>query len=170
MSKTYDFILWLLPKVEKFSRAYRFTVGERLSATSLDVLLLLVEAAYSTHKEELLHEATRKINSSRYLLRLAKDLRLLTVDSYGFAAERLDEIGRMVGGWRKISGEAGMKRIGNLWPGLISFENLTVAAQLATAVKRSRTGRGRLQPEPGMGAASATARVAGRHLSARALS
>jgi hypothetical protein len=101
VSKAYDFVLWLLPKVEKFSRAYRFTVGERLSATGLDVLLLLVEASYSTRKEETLHEATRKINSVRYLLRLAKDLKLLTVDSYGFAAERLDEIGRMVGGWRK---------------------------------------------------------------------
>jgi hypothetical protein len=101
VSKAYDFVLWLLPKVERFSRAYRFTVGERLSTTGLDVLLLLVEAAYSTRKEEMLHEATRKINSVRYLLRLAKDLKLLTVDSYGFAAERLDEIGRMVGGWRR---------------------------------------------------------------------
>ncbi len=27
--KTYDFTLWLLPKVEKFNRAYPFTVGER---------------------------------------------------------------------------------------------------------------------------------------------
>ena len=35
----------------------------------------------------------------RYLLRLAKDLNLLTVDSYGHAAERVEEIGRMVGGW-----------------------------------------------------------------------
>jgi hypothetical protein len=62
--------LWLLPKVEKFSRAYRFTVGERLSASGLDVLLLLVEAAYATRKEDLLNEATRKINSTRYLLTL----------------------------------------------------------------------------------------------------
>jgi retron-type reverse transcriptase len=38
----------------------------------------------------------------------------------------------------EIGGEANMKRIGNLWPGLISFENLTAAAQLATAGKRSR--------------------------------
>jgi retron-type reverse transcriptase len=38
----------------------------------------------------------------------------------------------------KVRGEAGVKRIGSLWPGLISFENLTVAAQLATAGKRSR--------------------------------
>jgi len=101
VSKAYDFVLWLLPKVETFARSYRFTVGERLSSGGLDLLLLLVEAAYATAKEDLLHEANRRVNGIRYLLRLAKDLRLLSVDSYGFAADRLDEIGRMVGGWRK---------------------------------------------------------------------
>ena len=74
VGKTYDFVLWLLPKVEKFSRAYRFTIGERLSAHGLDLLVLVVEAAYATSKEELLNQANRKINGTRYLLRLAKDV------------------------------------------------------------------------------------------------
>jgi hypothetical protein len=104
VGKAYDFVLWLLPKVEKFPRAFRFTVGDRLTVNGLDLLLLLVEAAYSSSKEGLLEEANRKINGTRYLLRLSKDLRLLTMDSYGFAAEGLDEIGRMVGGWRKSAG------------------------------------------------------------------
>ena len=87
VNKAYDFVLWLLPKVENFPRAHRFTVGDRLTANGLDLLTSLVEAAYA--------------HSTRYLLRLAKDLRLLSVDSYGFSEEKLDEIGRMVGGWRK---------------------------------------------------------------------
>jgi hypothetical protein len=99
--KVYDFVLWLLPKVEHFPRSYKFTVGERLSAQGLDLMTTLVEAAYSRDKEDLLQQANRKINSTRYLLRLAKDLDLMTTDSYGFSAEKLDEIGRMVGGWRK---------------------------------------------------------------------
>jgi hypothetical protein len=37
--KTYDFTLWLPPKVEKFNRAYRFTVGERRVSHGLDPLL-----------------------------------------------------------------------------------------------------------------------------------
>jgi hypothetical protein len=104
VGKTYDFVLWLLPKVENFPRSFRFTVGDRLAVTGLDLLMLLVEAAYSATKERLLEDANRKINGIRYLLRLSKDLRLLTVDSYGFAADRVEEIGRMVGGWRKAAG------------------------------------------------------------------
>ena len=41
--KAYDFVLWLLPKVEKFNRSYRFSVGDRLVSHGLDLLLLLVE-------------------------------------------------------------------------------------------------------------------------------
>jgi hypothetical protein len=103
VGKAYDFVLWLVPKVENFPRSFRFTVGDRLTVTGLDLLMLLVEAAYSATKERLLEEANRKINGIRYLLRLSKDLRLLTVDSYGFAAESVEEIGRMVGGWRKAA-------------------------------------------------------------------
>jgi hypothetical protein len=101
VTKAYDLVLWLLPKAETFSRSYRFSLGERVVAHGLDLLLAPVEASYTANKASLLQQANGKVNGLRYLLRLAKDLRLLTVDSYAFAAERLEEIGRMVGGWQK---------------------------------------------------------------------
>jgi len=103
VGRAYDFVLWLLPKVEDFPRAHRFTVGERLTANGLDLLMTLVEAAYARQKSELLEEASRRVNSTRYLLRIAKDLKLMSTSSYGFSAERLEEIGRMVGGWSKAA-------------------------------------------------------------------
>ena len=103
VTKTYDFVMWLLPKVESFPRTHKFTVGERLSASGLDLLTSIVEAAYSPSRAPLLEEANRKVNSTRYLLRLAKDLKLMTAESYAFSAEKVDEIGRMVGGWTKSS-------------------------------------------------------------------
>jgi hypothetical protein len=62
VSKAYDFMLWLwlLPKAEKFPRSYRFTVGDRLISTGLDLLLLLVEAAYAREKAAMLEAAARK--------------------------------------------------------------------------------------------------------------
>src|SRR5580658_2403665 len=101
VTKAYDLVLWLLPKAETFSRSYRFSLGERVVAHALDLLLALVQAAYAANKAGLLQHANSKVNGLRYLLRLAKDLRLLTADSYAFAAERLEEIGRMLGGWQK---------------------------------------------------------------------
>jgi 23S rRNA-intervening sequence protein len=99
--KAYDFVLWLLPKVEKFPRSYRFSVGDRLVTVGLDLLLGLVRASYTSDKAALLQNASMETNTLRYLLRLAKDLRILTVDAYGFSTERVEEIGRMIGGWQK---------------------------------------------------------------------
>lgn len=65
------------------------------------MLTSIVNAAYSQKKESQLRDASDHVNAIRYLLRLSKDLKLMSVDSYGFSAERLDEIGRMLGGWRK---------------------------------------------------------------------
>ena len=98
VQKTYEFVLWLLPKVESFPRGYRFTVGERLSAKALDLLNTVVEAAYSRNKAVLLEAANRSVNSIRYLLRLAKDLKLMTIDSYGVCAN-INEVWPHGKGW-----------------------------------------------------------------------
>lgn len=101
VDQAYDFTLWILNKVEGFPRSHRPLLGDRMVTASIDLLLLLVRAMYTANKAELLDRANLEINALRYLLRLAKDLKLLSIDSYEFAAKRGDEIGRMLGGWRK---------------------------------------------------------------------
>ena len=101
VTKAYDLALWILPKVEKFPRSYRFSVGDRLVAAPLDLLLALVDAAYSRDKTRALRGASREANALRYLLRLSKDLRLLAPRGYEYATEKIDEIGRMIGGWSR---------------------------------------------------------------------
>ncbi len=101
VGKAYDLTLWILPKTEKFPRSYRLSVGDRLVSNALDLLLNVVEAAYAVEKGDLLSKASFKANALRYLLRLSKDLRLVSVDSYAHATERVDEIGRMIGGWQR---------------------------------------------------------------------
>ena len=101
VGKTYDLTLWIVQKVEKFPKSYRFSVGQRLIDTALDLLLLLVEAAYRRDKRETLRTASLRTNALRFLLRLAHDLKLLPGSAYAFATEQLDEVGRMVGGWER---------------------------------------------------------------------
>src|SRR6266849_2691000 len=87
VAKAYDLTLWVLPKVEKLPKSYRFTLGQRLMDASLDLLLALVEAAYRRDKGAALRTASARVNALRYLLRLAKDLGWITLDSYSFASE-----------------------------------------------------------------------------------
>ena len=74
VEKAYALALWLLPKVEKFPRSYRFNVGDRMVGLGLEAVLLLVDAAYSAEKGEFLTAANRKVNGLRYLLRRMADI------------------------------------------------------------------------------------------------
>ena len=103
IQKAYDWTLWILPKVEKFSKDYRFSIGQHLVSDSLNLLMNLVDASYSARNSAPLAQAVRDVNRIHYLIRLAKDLRLLDLPGYEFASKNLDEIGRMTGGWWKSS-------------------------------------------------------------------
>lgn len=107
VQKAYDWNLWVLPKVEKFPKSYRFSVGQNLVSTSLELLMNLVDATYQAKNSSALAAAVRNVNRARYLVRLSKDLRLLNVSGYEFAAQALDEMGRMTGGWWKSAKAAG---------------------------------------------------------------
>jgi len=105
ITRAYDLTIWLFQKAEHLPSAHRVILGDRLIQSALDLLLLLVRAAYlparSARKAELLDRAALETNTLRYLVRLAKDLRLISIDSYTYASEKLEEVGRMTGGWRK---------------------------------------------------------------------
>ncbi len=105
VQKAYDWVLWVFPKARKFARDYKYSLGQSLTGESLNLLLNLVEASYQSRNAGALGQAVRDANRVRYLVRLAKDLKAITVQEYEFAAKQIDEIGRMAGGWLKSARE-----------------------------------------------------------------
>ena len=102
----YQFLAWLAPTIEKLPKSYKFTTGERIHNTALDVLEALIEATYTRERTQHLRRANLGIEKLRFLLRLAADLRLLDRRRYEYAARSLDETGRLVGGWMKAHNAA----------------------------------------------------------------
>jgi hypothetical protein len=103
ITRLYDYLLWTIPKIDKFPRNRKFTLGDRIEHLLLDILALLIEAAYSRNKGHLLRNANLKLENLRYLMRLAKDLRLINVKSYEFSAKCINEVGVSIGGWLKYT-------------------------------------------------------------------
>ena len=89
--------------MDSFPKNQRFIFGTRLADRAIGVLELLVEAAYSSEKHHLLSQANCELEVLRWLVRLAKDRKLLTEKQYLFACKGQAECGRMVGGWLKQS-------------------------------------------------------------------
>ena len=93
---------WLIPLLDKFPRARRFTLGERLESGLLDVLEECVDAAYSKYKRPRLDAANRRLSSVRHLWRLAYELQVISGKSYFHGSRQLVNIGTQIGAWRKL--------------------------------------------------------------------
>ena len=69
ITRLYDYILWMIPKIDTFPRNRKFTMGDRIENLLLDILSVLIEAAYSKNKQHLLKSANLKLEQLRYLTR-----------------------------------------------------------------------------------------------------
>jgi hypothetical protein len=95
----HDILLWLIPQLDKFPRARRFTLGERIENGLLEVLELLVDAAYSRAKQPVLKQANLQLAVVRHLWRLAQELQVISSRRYEHGARLMDDLGRQIGGW-----------------------------------------------------------------------
>ena len=68
-----QFLLWLVPAVEKFPRSQKFLLGDRIQATALDVL----EATYSRDRVQQLRAANLGLEKLRFFCRIAHEQRHL---------------------------------------------------------------------------------------------
>src|SRR5271170_6862122 len=105
ITKTYDLILWSCNHTGRFPRNHRFVLGERIERNLYDLLEILIRAKYNRNRQELLEKANLMLEVLRFQMLLDKDLQCLKVESYGFAAKAIDEIGKLVGGWLKSGGK-----------------------------------------------------------------
>lgn len=99
--KTYELILWLYPTVNKFPKSQRFVLGQQIENTILEILKGIIEANQERNKLAYLKKISVELDKLRILVRLSKDLRFISIRQYSFAAEKINEIGKMLGGWIK---------------------------------------------------------------------
>ena len=97
----YGLTLWLIPTLERFPRRQKFLLRDRIQSTAVASLESLGEATFTRRRARLLDRVNLDLDRLRLLLRLAKDLRYLDRRRYEHAARRLDEVGRLVGGWKR---------------------------------------------------------------------
>lgn len=101
--KVYDLLKFAIPALNKFPRNQKFTLGDRIQNQLSDLLELYMEAYYSKapQKRLLLAKANVRLEVLRHYFRLCYDLGLFHSGKYEAFATRLNEIGRMTGGWLK---------------------------------------------------------------------
>jgi four helix bundle protein len=104
--KTYELILWLYPTVNKFPKSQRFVLGQRVENAMLEILEKIIAANQSRSKLVYLKKISVELDTLRILMRLSKDLHFINIRQYEFAAVKINEIGKMLGGWMKFCADA----------------------------------------------------------------
>ena len=104
-TRTFDFLSWLLPVTNHFPRAHRHTVTQRLLDAAFDLRERLEEANARQRGGRLdrLARADEALARVRLYLRLAARLGWLSGGQYHHVAEMVGEIGRLLGGWKKVT-------------------------------------------------------------------
>lgn len=104
-ARTFDFLSWLLPRTDSFPRPQRFVVTQRLQNAAMDFQEIIVEAeaARGASRAACLHRADATLGKVRLYLRLCREWQWLTSGQYEHAARMIAEIGRLLGGWIKVT-------------------------------------------------------------------
>jgi len=106
-----------LPVIEHFAKVYtdwyqlrdhlpkkfNYTLGNKIDSLFIEILELLFIASYQNIESKLptIETAIKKTDILKFLLRIAWDIRALDNKKYILFSEQTQELGRMVGGWKK---------------------------------------------------------------------
>ena len=94
---------WSLDRTAGFPKSHRFTFGERMDNLALDCIELCLEAIYlpPAGKRAPLQRLNLQLDKLRVFWRIVCDKKWISLQQLAFVITKIDEIGRMVGGWIK---------------------------------------------------------------------
>ncbi len=103
INKTRDFLKDLIPILARFPKHQRFFLGDRMQNILTDTLEMFIEAYYISGeaKKEKLKQANIYLEKLRQFNRICYEMGFYTSLKFQELGRRIDEIGRMNGGWLK---------------------------------------------------------------------
>jgi len=100
--KAYDIVLYCVPLLNKFPKSQRFTLGEEIEKGLLRIVRCLMRGVSERGdaRMDAWKSASQELDEVRVLFRLAKDLHFISVRQYGIVAEKMNGVGKCIGGLR----------------------------------------------------------------------
>jgi hypothetical protein len=89
--------------IPHFPKDSKYTLGSKIDSLFLETIEYIVKAEYSDKLEKLisLKRASVKLDLVKFFLQIAWEIKSLDNKKYISLSEKLNEIGKMLGGWIK---------------------------------------------------------------------
>lgn len=103
----YELLKFAIPLLNTFPKNQKFVLADRIQNHLSDCYEDLLRAYYASRPDEkkiALQKANLTVEMLRNYFRLCHELRLITFKQYTQCSLKLNEIGRMIGGWLKYLG------------------------------------------------------------------
>lgn len=86
-----------------FTKKHKYTLGAKIDLYFLETIELLFTAGYLSKDQKLpyLRKSGIKLDLLKFFLQISWELKILDSKKYIILSERLNEIGKMLGGWTK---------------------------------------------------------------------
>lgn len=99
---SYDVLLQIFELVKRFEREYKFSLGESIKTECIKLITYIYRANSSQEKrKEYLKEARESLEVLRLYLRLAKDLKILTLEIFLKIQIPLESTSKQLFAWEK---------------------------------------------------------------------
>ena len=86
-----------------FHKTSRYTLGAKIDSLFVEIAELIFIASYSARQEKLpfLQQSSAKLDLMKFFLQLSWEIKALDSKKYSLLSEKIDEIGKMLGGWMR---------------------------------------------------------------------
>ncbi|MBC8192256.1 MAG: four helix bundle protein [FCB group bacterium] len=98
---SYDLLLAIFHFTKDFAREYKYTVGEKLKNTTIEMVVLIYRANSRNDKAGVLQEAREQIEIIRLLIRLMKDLQQISMKRFVNINKHIENVSKQITGWQK---------------------------------------------------------------------
>jgi hypothetical protein len=102
-ARWYEALVWMHEIAPRLPKVHRPTLVRRFLDHGLSLIRVITDLRYTRRRGALFAEADGHLDQLRVLARLLCDLRALSVRQYERFSKSVDEVGRMIGGWRKTA-------------------------------------------------------------------
>ncbi len=84
-------------------RTSRYTLGAKIDALFLEVIELVFAASYEQIQEKIrkIRDTNAKLGALKFFLQIGWEIKMIDTKRYVSLSEKLDEIGRILGGWKR---------------------------------------------------------------------
>jgi hypothetical protein len=98
---SYDLLLEIFLFTKSFHKEFKYTIGESLKKETVELLTLIFRANSRHDKEAVLQEARERIEVIRLFIRLMKDLKQISLQTFVNINKIIEEVSKQLTGWQK---------------------------------------------------------------------